>query len=275
MCLNQAAPGQLRGDLVRMCSCRGPHAGFVHIRCLVKNAEERGEHDVETYHEALYTCTQCRQDFTGAVKVALARAAWLHFAGRAEEDKWRQATFGHLGCALGDGQRDDESFVIFEEHVAVMRRLHCPNDLRTIRAEELLAIALLRVDEAEKLRRALETLTRTYSVKVRFLGGDHADTLFTATHLAAAQRLLGMYSEAAVLQRRRLAATRRLRGENHLDTLEAHYQLAVTLAEQKENEEARNEARGIVNRIMPVAQRVLGPDHHLTSYFRLWSQDLG
>ena len=45
ICLNQAAPGQLRGDLVRMCSCRGPHAGFVHIRCLVKNAEERGEHD--------------------------------------------------------------------------------------------------------------------------------------------------------------------------------------------------------------------------------------
>ena len=24
-----------KGDLVRMCSCRGPHAGFVHVRCLV------------------------------------------------------------------------------------------------------------------------------------------------------------------------------------------------------------------------------------------------
>ena len=24
-----------KGDLVRGCSCRGPHAGFVHVRCLV------------------------------------------------------------------------------------------------------------------------------------------------------------------------------------------------------------------------------------------------
>ena len=47
MCLNQAAPGQLRGDLVRMCACRGPHAGFVHIRCLVAYAEEKGEYDDE------------------------------------------------------------------------------------------------------------------------------------------------------------------------------------------------------------------------------------
>ena len=65
ICLNQAAPGQLRGDLVRGCSCRGPHAGFVHIRCLVKNAEERGEYDEDAYEKALVTCTQCRQEFQG------------------------------------------------------------------------------------------------------------------------------------------------------------------------------------------------------------------
>ena len=43
--MNQTSYGQLRGDLVRMCSCRGPHAGFVHIRCLVANAEVKGEYD--------------------------------------------------------------------------------------------------------------------------------------------------------------------------------------------------------------------------------------
>ena len=109
ICLNQAAPGQLRGDLVRGCSCRGPHAGFVHIRCLVKNAEERGEYDDQAYGEALTTCSQCRQHFQGPVALALARAAWLRYAGRAEKDEWRQAALKNLGCALGDGERDDEA----------------------------------------------------------------------------------------------------------------------------------------------------------------------
>ena len=114
ICLNQAAPGQLRGDLVRMCSCRGPHAGFVHIRCLVKNAEERGEYDDVAYFDALTTCTQCRQEFQGPVKVALMRAAWLRYAGRAETDKWRQMALMNLGAALQCVGRHNESLVIKE-----------------------------------------------------------------------------------------------------------------------------------------------------------------
>ena len=82
--MNQTSYGQLRGDLVRGCSCRGPHAGFVHIRCLVANAEVKGEDDDEAYYHALRECSQCRQEFQGPVRVALCRATWLHFAGRPE-----------------------------------------------------------------------------------------------------------------------------------------------------------------------------------------------
>ena len=67
ICMNQTSYGQLRGDLVRMCSCRGPHAGFVHIRCLVANAEVRGEDgDDEAYWKASRECSQCRQYHRGA-----------------------------------------------------------------------------------------------------------------------------------------------------------------------------------------------------------------
>ena len=101
---------------MRMCSCRGPHAGFVHIRCLVKNAEARGEYDDLAFENALMECTQCRQRFTGPVMVALQRAAWLHFVGRAETDTYRQTALGNLGGALTRVNRIDESLVLNREH---------------------------------------------------------------------------------------------------------------------------------------------------------------
>ena len=142
MCLNQAAPGQLRGDLVRGCSCRGPHAGFVHIRCLVKNAEARGEYDDDAYNKALTTCTQCRQEFRGLVAVAPKRAAWLRYAGRAETDEWRQLALSNVGAALSNVGRLDEALVMSEEAVAMRRLLHGPDNLRTIYATESVAITL-------------------------------------------------------------------------------------------------------------------------------------
>ena len=196
ICLNQTSYGQLRGDLVRGCSCRGPHAGFVHIRCLVKNAEERGEHDDEAYDEALRTCTQCRQDFRGPVAVALWRASWLRFAGRAETDHVRQMALYNLGAVLANMDRLDEALVINEEHLAAMRRLYEPDDFRTILAEEGVARTLRSLGGEENARSAVEMLTRVYGHKLRRCGRNHEQTLNTASSLANALQLTGKFDEA-------------------------------------------------------------------------------
>jgi len=259
MCLMQAAPGQLRGELVRMCSCRGPHAGFVHIRCLVKNAEERGEYDDEAYTKALITCTQCRQDFRGPVRVALKRAAWLRYVGRAETDKWRQTALRNLGVALHNVHRIDEALVIKEERLAMMRRLYGPNDGRTIHAEEAVAVTLKKDDGEENLQRALKTLTRTYAWKVRTLK-DHENTFDTAGHLADCQRLLGMFKEAEALYRTTLAARQRVLGKDHLYTFYCEAMLACCLRDRGKFKEAR----AMYDTLLPRVRRVLGPSHNLT-----------
>jgi len=245
---------------VRGCSCRGPHAGFVHIRCLVKNAEERGEYDDVAYDEALLTCTQCRQEFQGPVMVALQRAAYLHFAGRVEMDRWRQLALRNLGMALYTVGRLDEALVINEEHLTTMRRLYGPDDHRTILVEEGLAATLRNMGGPENLQRAVGILERTHALKIKFLGRDHRDTLEAGAHLAATYNKLGKLSEGEALYREVLAALRRILGEHHARVLFVRSALAQTVALQGHIDDAVSE----LEEMLPLASRVLGPNHHIT-----------
>ena len=79
---------------MRGCACRGPSAGICHLSCLLKFAEAQVVDD--DYLKALQSCAQCQQGFRGKVRLALCRAAWLHFADR------RGDTDGHLSEALAE-----------------------------------------------------------------------------------------------------------------------------------------------------------------------------
>ena len=63
-----------------------------------------------------------------------------------------------------------------------------------------------------------------------------------------------------------LVSYRRVLGETHIDTIEAQWQLAQVLAQQNEPKKI-DEARGIRDAALPVARRVLGPQHELTRKF--------
>ena len=245
---------------MRMCSCRGPHAGFVHIRCLVKNAEERGEYDDAEFVKALNMCSQCRQQFHGPVNVALKRAAWLHFAGRGETDRARQLAICNLGAALFNMDRLDDALVVFKKIFATRRRLYGPDDFRTIDVEESLAETLCKIGGEENLRRGLETLTRTYEWKCQRYGRDHKLTLASAIHLASIQRDLGMLTGSIAFMRRLLPVFRRVHGEQHAATFEAQGILADLLVQNNEVDEARD----ILLVLLPVVRRVLGPHHAYT-----------
>lgn len=61
--------GRLRSQqLLRGCACRGTHAGYAHLSCLVAAAQYNAE--------SWTVCSTCRQRFTGAVQLGLARARW-------------------------------------------------------------------------------------------------------------------------------------------------------------------------------------------------------
>ena len=252
---------------MRGCACRGPHAGFVHIRCLVKYAEEKGEYDDDkaVYEEALMTCTQCRQDFRGPVSVALNRAAWLRYAGRAETDRRRQAALYNLGSALAEVKRDDEALVVKEEFVATMRRLYGPNHKRTILAEENVAVQLVWQGGVENGRLALTTLKRVHAWKGEHLGRDDPGTLESRGCLADCCDKVGKLDEAETLHRELWASYKRVLGDSHFMTLQQAQLYVQFLRKHRRNIE---EARGIYAQVMPLITRVFGPDHKLARDLR-------
>jgi hypothetical protein len=63
--------------LIRNCSCRGT-SGFVHLSCAVKYAEKKSRevYEIEEYYlvDFFTVCPNCKQDYQGEVRYALAKA---------------------------------------------------------------------------------------------------------------------------------------------------------------------------------------------------------
>ena len=81
------------------CACRGS-AGLAHLECLVQAAT----HDVECWT----TCPTCRQEYTGAADVGLARARWELVRARPAEDEERLFVANNLAVTLKESAGDNE-----------------------------------------------------------------------------------------------------------------------------------------------------------------------
>ena len=163
------------GDLVRMCSCRGPHTGFVHIRCLVALAESKQLDESAASDRALVyaltKCGQCRQGFRGAVMVALARAGWRCLAGRAEANIGRLCAARYLGASLLTDHRRQEALTVCEDHLAVCQLVLGPNDAMTIGAEEI--VAHTRKKLGGPAREYHQAMSRLLAWSRQHLGPEH------------------------------------------------------------------------------------------------------
>jgi len=89
-------------------------------------------------------------------------------------------------------------------------------------------------------------------------------TLATAKYLAEAKKTMGYFLEAEALFRKTLAGARLVHGETHLETLECNVALAKTLVCQNKVDEARELHR----QVLPVALRVLGPHHFVSTWMQ-------
>ena len=76
---------------LRDCSCRGDSAGFAHLSCLTKFAEQKCKHAVEgdmsAFSNPWQMCNNCKQPFQGQLAIDLA-SAFRSFA---------EATYSHQG----------------------------------------------------------------------------------------------------------------------------------------------------------------------------------
>jgi hypothetical protein len=82
--------------LVRDCSCRGDSAGFAHLSCLTKYAEQKskqaGDAAIKAFTEPWEICNNCKQNFQGQLSIDMA-SAFFSFA---------EATYGHEGNGKWD-----------------------------------------------------------------------------------------------------------------------------------------------------------------------------
>ena len=188
----------------------------------------------------------------------------LHFADRPETDGVRHASVMNLCGALWEDGRNEERLPLAKDLLATLLRVKGPDHELTIAAEEVLANALSAQGGEANLRRALKTLTHTYAWKSKTYGDDDEHTIRSLSGVAMTQEQLGMLSESIVLQRQVVARFRRVSGETSYSALRAECCLANTLVRSGHVDEAR----AILDRVLPVAARVLGPAHHVTRAFQ-------
>ena len=99
-CLGEEADEEGK-PLVRDCSCRGDSAGFAHLSCLTKYAEQKCKQadDMAAFAEPWKKCNNCKQPFQNQLSVDLA-SAFVEFA---------EATYGRDGNNKYDKMKVMES----------------------------------------------------------------------------------------------------------------------------------------------------------------------
>ena len=111
--------------LMRGCACRGSDAGFAHLDCLVQVTLHNNENwDV---------CPTCKQDFTGKVRLGLAKARWELVRDSPRHDWERLNAADRLASALQECALDnDGALVLFREVLEISREVAGDEDVNTL-----------------------------------------------------------------------------------------------------------------------------------------------
>ncbi|WP_295990289.1 tetratricopeptide repeat protein, partial [Rugamonas sp.] len=111
-----------------------------------------------------------------------------------------------------------------------------------------------------KPAQACTCFDESMTLRLRVLGEDHVDTLYSKANLAAMLRQQGKLDEARFLEECIVDARVRLQGADHPDTLAAQASLATTLAQQGE----ADDALALQQTVLDAYLRRHGPDHLAT-----------
>jgi len=204
--------------LVRGCACRGPTAGFTHLKCLV----EAAKHNADIWN----TCPTCIQDFTGEVRLGLARARWKIAHKLPLEDGERlnaaDCLAQSLQVCLGD---QAGALPLFEEVLAVSRCVDGNDDVNTVISMNNLASLHQKMGNHHL---ALPLFEEALSVQQRKPNGKNSqDTLLTVSNLAMLHLRTERFCLSLPLAKKALVGRRKTLGKEHADTLESIHNLGL------------------------------------------------
>lgn len=209
ICAEGSSRTRSRSKLIRGCACRGTDAGFAHLSCLVQAAK----HDEDCWD----VCPTCKQDFTGDVRLGLARARWELHRTLPVGDWQRLNAADGLASALQECAGDPVGALpLFEEVLAVSRQVDGNDDANTLVSMNNLGSLHQKMGHYEL---ALPLLEEALEAQRRTLGEEAADTLRTISNIAMLHLRTGNFSLSLPLAEKALAVRQRTLGKEHADTL--------------------------------------------------------
>jgi tetratricopeptide (TPR) repeat protein len=231
--------------LQRGCACRGT-AGFSHLACLVNAARADDERWL--------TCPVCRQQWTGSLKLSLARERWALEQGSPEEDGERLMAALDLVQALYLAGELDEALQLGRDTLAVARRAFGDEHEGTLDAMSRLAVVC---GDTGNRALALELETEVLDVNRRLHGSDDPNTLAAANNLAGTYADMGSHAAALLLLHGALEGRRRTLGDDAPETMITISSLAALHSRLGELELALP----LTNESVSRQRRVLGSEH--------------
>jgi tetratricopeptide (TPR) repeat protein len=242
------------GPLFRACACRGPDASFSHLPCLVKYA---GANQTASRGMSWWRCPTCKQAYTGELQLGLARASWELARGRAVEDNDRYHAANNFAAALHATRDYDSALPLFEEALAIVRRLEGDDHPNTLSSISNLATLH---DVMGNCDLALSLHTEVLAGRRHILGDEDPATLSSIFNIASVHKNMGNSDLAVPLLTDALAGSRRVLGNTHPQTLNFIGNIAGLRNAMGECAAAAT----LVREAVAGQRRVLGEDHPST-----------
>ena len=247
ICLYGDEDDLLRGG----CACRGT-SGLVHLSCAIQAAQS---------NKTLWReCLTCKQEFTGKLRIGLARGAYELTEGLPAESRERMMaaleftdvlTVTTVDSKLGRVELA-EALQIGRSNLEALRRVHGDHDATVWHAMGTLAMLY---DQMGEHSLALPLREKVHASRQRAMGDDNESTITAAANLANSYIQQGKHSAVLALLETNPRAEKRLHGIDHEGALRS----MVGIAMIHETMGRHDLALPLMRKAVAVSQRVLGP----------------
>ena len=271
ICLDGDDDDGTSSKLMRGCACRGDSAGFVHLECLTKLAENKGEskavsqatsqEDLDAIVWSWTLCVNCKHRFIGRLGLELLRRFWRRYRSGRDQDLNQDLRYNArtmLATTLTSHDELTAAIHLREEAAKSFKNNKLALlDVKVARAETLLKRG--KALEALELLQATLPEAKAFVIARRNVCAPdvYARALnFTATSFLQLERFQEAYEVSIEL----VAFSQAHHGPDNIESLMSRDMLARALCTLGREDEAK----ATYEALLADQTRVLGRDHDLT-----------